>query len=273
MKTFELKKLSQALAGLAFVAFGNSAMAGWDLNTTCAPEGGLVANVLHNCGPNITVSGFSTSGTSGAVFAAASIYNWTEGLGVVASNESSSAGGPHATDNIGGTDAVLIKFDVATSLTSAVIGWNGTDNPTTISSGAGAGSYTDSDLSVLAWVGPGIPEGVVAGLTVGGATGLVNAGWQWIGNYADVGSAANGNTAAISTTVNSSYWLVTAYDTAFGTTRSNGSGTLGGSNDAFKLATLTGTTTYKTPEPGSLVLLGAGLLGIAAIRRLKQLPV
>lgn len=267
MKTFELKKLSQALVGLAFVAFGNSAMAGWDLNTTCAPEGGLVTNVLHNCGSNVTVSGFSTSGTAGAVFAAASIYNWSSGLGVVASNEVYTTDGPHAADNIGGTDAILIKFDVATSLTSAVVGWNGTDNPTTIASGAGAGSYTDSDLSVLAWTGPGTP-GAVSGLTAGG---LVGAGWQIIGNYADIGTATNGNTASISTAVNSSYWLVTAYDTAFGTTSKNG-GTLGGGNDAFKLATLTGTTIYKTPEPGSLVLLGAGLLGMATIRRRKQLP-
>jgi len=273
MNTFKFRSVAQVLTSAVFAVAGSCAMAAvpvtWNLSTDCNGNAvsGTNLGATEGCTGNsggINLSAFSTTG-SGATFAAASIYTWgSAGLGVVAAGEGT-AQGPHAMDNVINTDVMLISFDAAKSLTSVEIGWNGTTSPTIIPSGLGTGSYTDSDLTVLAWMGQGTP-GAVSGLAT---TGLVSAGWQVIGNYADVGSVANGGTAAISTSVTSSYWLVTAYDTAFGTTSSNG-GTLGSTkNDAFKLVSVAGTTSNKTPEPGSLALLGAGLLGWVVSRKRK----
>lgn len=263
MKTFKFNRLTRALVAIAFTAIGSSAFAvSWNLDGSCPPEGGLVPNTVHNCGSNVTVSGFSTgtgtiaSPTTGTIFAAAAVYNWTGGLGVVATNENQATTGPHATDNVNGTDALLIKFDTATSLTAVTLGWNGTDNP--------SGAYIDSDISVLAWTGIGDPAaGSIAGST---AAGLVSAGWTLVGDYANVGGLA-GDTQAISTSITSSYWLVSAYDAKWSgcTTGCFNSG----ANDAFKLVSVAGNQTTKVPEPGSLALLGAGLLGWVASRKRK----
>lgn len=262
MKTFKFNSLTRALVAIAFTAIGSSAFAvSWNLDGSCPPEGGLVPNTVHNCGSNVTVSGFSTgtgtiaSPTTGTIFAAAAVYNWTGGLGVVATNENQATTGPHATDNVNGTDALLIKFDTATSLTAVTLGWNGSDNPT--------GAYIDSDISVLAWTGIGDPAaGSITGST---AAGLVSAGWTLVGDYANVGTLA-GDTQAISTSITSSYWLVSAYDAKWsGCT----TGCLTGANDAFKLVSVAGNQTTKVPEPGSLALLGAGLLGWVASRKRK----
>ena len=258
MKTFKFNSLSRAMIAIAFTAIGSSAFAlsTWNLDSSCPLEGGLVPVAANNCGSGITVTGFSNSTTSGTTFAAAAVYNWGSGLGVVATNESSGATGPHAVDNIGGTDALLIKFDTATKLTEVKLGWNGFDNLT--------GAYADSDISVLAWTGIGDPAaGSITGST---AAGLVSAGWTLVGDYADVGTLA-GNTQAISTSITSSYWLVSAYDAKWSGCTTGGC--LTGANDAFKLVSVAGNQTTKVPEPGSLALLGAGLLGWVASRKRK----
>jgi hypothetical protein len=264
MKTFNFASVPKVLTALALVASANSAMATqtWDLSMLCGGADGQAistpATGTKDCG-TLNLTGLSTATgsigatTSGTNFTAAAIYDWgSAGLGVVGSNENPGSTGPHATDNLYGTDAMLIKFDTATNLTALKIGWNGTD------SGAGT-LYPDSDLTVLAWNGTGAPPT----MTGVGPTGLVAAGWVIVGNYANVGNMVN-NTTAISTTVTSSYWLVSAYDSAFG-----GTG-LSAKDDAFKIIAVAGNTGNQTPEPGSLVLLGAGLLGMAAVRRRRQ---
>jgi hypothetical protein len=252
---------------IAMGACGSSAWASstWSQN--------LVADCTSNatsqsCSgtPSVAVSGWSTTG-SGSTFAAATVYNWgtSAGLGVVASNESSSQTGPHATDNVGSIDAMLLNFTSGpVNLSNLSIGWNGTDNATTTN----GITYNDSDLSILAWTGVGTP-------TMSGS-GLLGAGWTLIGNYGNVGSLT-GNTATATNSIYSSYWLISAYSTAYGTTSSNGQ-SLNQGNDAFKVLSVAGNTCTgtvsgsqcnpnKTPEPGSIALLGVGMLGLLASRR------
>jgi hypothetical protein len=267
-----LSKLTiQTLLGCSVLAMAMPAMADstWsDLPSTCSGT-----TVSMNCGngtggPSLTASAvYDVTATSGVAFAAAKLYNWSSGLGVVSGTENSGTTGPHATDNVVNTDAVQLNFGTtAVNLTSLTIGWNGTDNRTDSngnSSTSSTAAYRDSDISVLAWMGTSAPT---ATSTMG-----VN-GWKLVGSYADVGAIGglnpNKQVATQDTTTYSSYWLISAYSSAFGFT---GTG-LDNLNDAFKLKGISVSTKPGTsvPEPGSIALIGAGLLGLFVRARRKQ---
>ena len=253
--------ISIAVPALADSTWSNLGSGGASPCASTASSGVPLGNVL-NCGTQsgvvLNTDAFSTNTATGTTFAAASLYNWGSGygLGVVNVNEAPGTTGPHAADNISGIDAVRLSFSSAVTLKSVKLGWNGTDNSTTNTTG----TYNDSDISVLAWTGPGAP-GAVTGTTIGGAGN----GWTLVGNYADVGAAV-GNTATVSSAIYSSYWLISAYSTAFGT----GVG-LSAGNDAFKLLGVSASTKSggSVPEPGSIALIGAGLLGLFVRARRK----
>jgi PEP-CTERM motif-containing protein len=188
------------------------------------------------------------------------------GLGV---NEGSGTTTPpqHAVDNSQYTESVMFTFNKTVNLSSFDAGY----------------VSGDSDYTVLAYTGLGTPT--LAGHSY---SYLVSHGWTLIGNYN--GTAATGahdfstlqNLAVNGTNgtnaISSSYWLIGAYNTMVGGA-ANGA-TAG--DDFFKILTLTGcdcstapagtpgcggTVTKGVPEPGTLLLMSAGFIGLARINR------
>ena len=275
MKTTETKRFAPIAAAIAMMLVGTSALAATDWDYTlsgsslCNPATGSGTYVAecNATAPDLTMSGWSTgtgttsAPTAGTAFAKAMIYDWgSAGLGVVASNESSGATGPHATDNRFGTDAILLSFTNAIDLESVKIGWNGTDNAGTYDTGE------SSDISILAYTGSTPPAPTMSGATL---TNLTSSGWKLVGHYGQVGGLAN-NTAVITSAITSSYWLISAYSAGYGSAGvSSSSKGITAGNDYFKLVSITGNNapTQQTPEPGGLALVGLGLLGLMASRR------
>lgn len=208
-----------------------------------------------------TASNYTQYLTAGTQFANASARLYSgNGVGVV--NQFEDANSPtHTADNQNGTDVLLLNFGATKfNLNSLEIGW----------------WAKDYDITLLAYTGSGSPE--VAGKTL--ASDFTTAkGWTSIKNYGSSGTTTESNPTGTSaddktltstdSTTYSSWWMVSAYNTNFNGGNSLGTDTI---SDFFKLATVVGTaeTTNKTPEPTSLALMGAAMMGFVATRRRKQ---
>lgn len=235
------------------LASGATHAASWTYSST-----GPVTNV----GLSATATAFSASNNSTATITASTAY-YGGGLGVTSSGESTSSP-QHAIDNNGAIETVMISFS------NGVGGLTSADkvNLTSVRFGWASG---DSDFSVYAYTGASsapTPLGV-------SYSNLASNGWTLIGHY-NGGTSSSGGTYNLGTSVYSSNWLVGAY---------NGLGSgLDTADDYFKLAAVSGnpcpasgtlpqgcggTPSSSVPEPATVLLMGAGLLGLTRASRRK----
>lgn len=234
------------------LASGVASAATWTYSST---------SPVTNSGLSATATAFSAANNSTATIAATTAY-YGGGLGVTSSGESTTSP-QHAIDNNGVIETVMLSFsDGASGISSA-----DRVNLTSVKFGWASG---DSDFSVYAYTGSGSTPSP-SGLSY---ASLTSNGWTLIGQYNGGSSAATYN---LNTSVYSSNWLIGA-NNGLGTSRDTG-------DDYFKLASVSGTafcadkpndkscggggTPGGVPEPGTLLLMGAGLLGLTRMSRRK----
>jgi PEP-CTERM motif len=244
--------------------------------------GGVTAQGWSNTNGSTNYDGYSSGTTpSPSEVSAINSYNLetaylgvygTNGLGVNNRDGTSGTGSgdygdlasnapEHAIDNNQRYDSVLFSFGSAVNLTSMTTGWVGcaaaTSGSTSVCDGSTPAKTADSDFTV--WYYTGSSATPFSSTATYGALG---SGWTLLGSY-DGGSTKGTTSISDSAGIYSSYWLIGAYNDVVSSGQTAG-------NDYFKIAGLTGTvcTTQggcgpkPTPEPGTLLLMGAGMLGL-----------
>lgn len=242
------------LVGFLGMLLGSAAQAAisWDFTCGSCSNTIVYGNTRSYSGspagsPGVTASAWAnTVGASNTLIQDAYLGAYSGGLGVTNRDRLSGGGDAgegtspeHAMDSNDRYDSILFSFGSAVKLSQVKIGW----------------MATDSDITLLAWTGSGSPT--LAGASYGG---LVSSGWTLAGHYSNVvaGTPRDVNAGSIS----SSYWLIGAYNPTVGSSTGWTTG-----NDYVKVASLYGSTSNKTPEPGVAALLVFGLFALTWKRR------
>ncbi len=259
MKTISSKRIVQSLAAIAFAALSSSAFAAstWDFGTCNATasnqavaNSGTFGNAWNCLATSGVANGVAVTGWGGADITGSTGFQTAyvspqgaPGFGLASRYETVAVLSPnHAIDNsptANTPDMILLHFNTAVALGTITTGW----------------VSGDSDITLMAYTG--------ATPTILGKTASnVATGWALIEN--ENGGSSAGALSVNAGNVVSSWWLISAYSSSFG-----GSGAGTGGDDYFKLLSVA-SKDIAVPEPGSLALLGAGLLSIMVSRRRKQ---
>jgi|GEM_PF-570779 len=191
--------------------------------------------------------------------------NYGSGSGTSRYKDWNSSDGNHSMDNSGQTDLIMLSFSSPIVLESVLLGWG----------------RSDSDISVMRYVGSSSSPSPL-NLTASGLTSVAG-GWELVGHYLGTANSGGGNLAGsnalrltgaannVASPDSSSSWLISAYNASYGVSGKYGAqtgfDTVGA--DMVKVLGIAGSApvTNKTPEPGSLALIGLAFAGMLAIRK------